>query len=259
MVEILKNGQAYFRFEHLSEQEDIKHFISSKDFGNMSLFKRKNKQQVVENRRQIAKVLETDINNFVFQQQVHGTQCPVITKQDKGKGVYSYASAIKDNDAMITREKGICLIAMAGDCAPLLFYDPKQKVIGVAHAGWRGTYKKIARKTIEKMINNFQSDPGDILAGIGPSISQKHYEVDDLVYNEFKKHISGFQTFFSKGKEKGKYYLDLWAANKEQLLQSGLKEENIEISGLCTYQQNHFFYSARRGEAGRFMAGIMIL
>ena len=95
MVEILKNGQAYFRFEHLSEQEDIKHFISSKDFGNMSLFKRKNKQQVVENRRQIAKVLETDINNFVFQQQVHGTQCPVITKQDKGKGVYSYAWQLK--------------------------------------------------------------------------------------------------------------------------------------------------------------------
>jgi YfiH family protein len=258
MVEILKNQQAYFRFEHLSEQPDIKHFISSRDFGNMSLFKSMNKQQIIENRKQIAKVLETDINNFVFQQQVHGNKVSVINISDKGKGAGNYTEGLHDNDAMITNRKGICLTAMAGDCVPILFYDPKQKVIGVAHAGWRGTYKKIAAKTIKKMIAEFNCKPYDILAGIGPSISQKHYEVDDLVYEEFKKHIAGFKKFFSEGKEKGKYHLDLWAANKTQLLQSGLQEKNIEISGLCTYKQSNLFYSARRGDKERFAAEIVL-
>jgi len=251
--------QQYFQFEHLTKYREIKHFVSTKYFGNMSLFECENKQTVIENRRKLAETVGVDFNSFVFQQQVHGTQCTIIHAEDKGKGVYSYVSAIKDNDALITNQTGICLIAMAGDCVPLLFFDPVKKVIGVAHAGWRGTYKKIALKIIEKMAAAFQCEPSDILAGIAPSISQKHYEVDDLVYNEFRKHITGFQDFFSKGKEKGKYYLDLWAANKQQLLDAGLSNENIEISGLCTYEQNDLFFSARKGEKERFMAGIMVL
>ncbi|MCF6240951.1 MAG: peptidoglycan editing factor PgeF [Bacteroidales bacterium] len=253
------NKQKYFQFKLFPQKQAILHFVSTKHFGNMSLFTAINQQTVIENRKKLASTLGIDINNFVFQQQVHGTKCTSISASDKGKGVYNYATAIKDNDAMITLEKGICLTAMAGDCVPLLFYEPEQKAIGVAHAGWRGTYKKIAQKTIEKMSLEFGCKPENIIAGIGPSVGSANYEVDDFVYNQFKMHIDNFEKFFSKGKEKGKYYLDLWAANKEQLLEMGLKRENIEISGLCSFAENDLFFSARRGDKERFMAGIMIL
>ncbi len=253
------NKKKYFHFKLFSQKSGILHFVSTKYFGNMSLYMATDIQKVIDNRKNLARVLNIDLNNFVFQQQVHGTKCSIVENKDKSKGIYSYASALNDNDAMITATKEVCITVMAGDCVPLLFFDTQNKVIAAAHAGWRGTYKKIAQKTVEKMAQMFNSKPEHIIAGIGPSISAPRYEVDDLVYNEFKKHIPGYNNFFSEGKEKGKYYLDLWAANKAQLLSAGLKEKNIEVSGLCTHADNHLFFSARRGETERFMAGIMIL
>lgn len=253
------NKPNIFTFKLFSERQELLHFVSTKYYGNMSLHNAANIQEIINNRKEFAQSLNIDINNFVFQQQVHSSSCSLISRKDKSKGVYSYESAIIDNDAMITNTKGIILTAMAGDCVPLLFFDPVNKVVAVAHAGWRGTYKKIAQKTIEKMKQVFHSNPQDIIAGIGPSISATNYEVDDLVYNEFKNYIANYQNFFSFGKEKGKYYLDLWRANKAQLLSTGLKERNIEISGLCTYSDNDLFFSARRGEKERFIAGIMLL
>ncbi len=253
------NKKKCFQFKIFSQKSGILHYVSTKYFGNMSLYTATDIQKVIENRKNLAQELNIDLNNFVFQQQVHGAKCSIVESKDKAKGVYSYASALNDNDAMITATKGVCITVMAGDCVPLLFFDTQNKVIAAAHAGWRGTYKKIAQKTVEKMTQRFNSKPKYIIAGIGPSISAPHYEVDDLVYNEFKKHIPGYNKFFSEGKEKGKYYLDLWAANKAQLLSAGLKEANIEISALCTYADNHLFFSARRGEEERFTAGIMLL
>ena len=147
---------------------------------------------------------------------------------------------------------------MGADCVPLLFYDPVQQVIGAAHAGWRGTVQKIAIETIKAMQEAFKCLPSDILVGIGPSIGPSNYEVDNVVYQEFINYFENGKAYFTKGKTTGKYYLDLWKTNKMQLLSTGVKEENIELSGICTFENNSEFFSSRRGDSGRFAAGIML-
>ncbi len=255
--ELLKNP--FFRFDLFSKHSGIIHFVSTRNLGDMSLSGQKNSGKIIENRKKLTRLLGISADAFVFQQQVHGNRCSVVLEKDKASGLLSYKSALQDNDAMISNEKGVCLMLMAGDCVPLLFYDPVQKVIGAAHAGWRGTFKKIAQSTIEKMVKTFRCEPENIIAGIGPSIGKNSYEIDTPVYKEFKKHIANFQNFFSEGKEKGKYYLDLWAANKQQLTDAGILENHIEIPGLCTYKNKDLFFSARRGDKERFVAGIMLL
>ena len=217
--------------EKLSKEQNIKHFISTRinkkdtEF-NLSLYDSDNQEQIVNNRQNLAESVNISFDNFIFQQQIHSNNVRIVTKADIGKGSLYYFDGFTDNDAMITNEVGVCLNVMAGDCVPIIFRDPIKKVISVAHAGWRGTYKQIAKTTVKKMISQFGCDACDILAGIGPSISQKNYEVDDKVYTEFEKRFENLTQIFTESSENGKYYLNLWEANKQQLISSGLKEEN---------------------------------
>ncbi len=263
MIKKEQNGLVYFQFTKLWQDTAVKHFISTRinntqtEF-NLSLYRRNSTNKIIENRKNLAKAVNIPYENFIFQQQIHSRNVSIISKTSVGKGLYDYTDGVLDNDAMITNKPGICLTVMAGDCVPILFYDSVKKVIAVAHAGWRGTYKKIAQHTVEKMTTEFGCVPSDIFAGIGPSISQKNYEVDLPVYNEFEKSFENSAQFFLKTNKKDKYYLNLWEANKLQLISVGLPEQNIEIAGLCTFEQNNLFFSARRGDEGRFVAGIML-
>ncbi|RLD76898.1 MAG: peptidoglycan editing factor PgeF [Bacteroidetes bacterium] len=263
MIQKEQNGLVYFQFDAFSQKKNIKHFISTrinnKDTSfNLSLYNRSNTNEIIENRQDLAKFVDIPFTNFIFQQQVHSKNISILTKADAGKGIQAYYDGISDNDAMITNKPGVCLTVMAGDCVPILFYDPIKKIIAAAHAGWRGTYKRVTQLTIEMMTNQFGCKASDILAGIGPSISQKNYEVDDHVYIEFEKRFDNLSQIFTNTDENGKYYLDLWEANKQQLISAGLSKENIELSNICTFDQNNLFFSARRGDKGRFVAGIML-
>jgi hypothetical protein len=140
------------------------------------------------------------------------------------------------------------------DCIPVLFFDPVQKVIGIAHAGWRGTVKEIAAKTAEVIVSRYNSDPARILVGIGPGIGPCCYEVDERVSSLFTKGFSSGEQLITE--RNGKQYLDLWEANRRQLLNTGIREENIELAGLCTACHPQTFFSHRRekGRTGRFAA-----
>jgi hypothetical protein len=181
----------------------------------------------------------------------------VIDSTHKGYGFFDHNQAIPVNDAMITNCENICLVAMGADCVPILIYDPENKAIGAVHAGWRGTAQSIAFETIKKMEFHFSSKPENLIAGLGPSIGPEVYEVDMPVYNSFLKSFSACHEIF-KPLENGKFLLDLWNANKIQLTDAGLSEKNIEISGFCTYSNHHLFFSSRKGDKGRFAAGIML-
>lgn len=253
-----------YRFEKLAGQQGIAHFITTKnkafkmDF-NICLWAVDEILTVIENRKVLASALGIPLSAFVFQQQMHTNKVTHVGHSEAGRGVNEYHSALEDNDGMITNEKGICIVVIGGDCVPLLFYDPVKQVIGAAHSGWRGTAKRIAEQTIKKMHEQHECNPADILVGIGPSISKNFYEVDEVVYEAFAKTYQNPAQFFEPGKEKGKYQLDLWKANQIQLIESGIKPENIEISGLCTYTNAEDFFSARRGESGRFGCGMMLI
>ena len=141
------------------------------------------------------------------------------------------------------------------------FLTPVRNVIGVAHAGWKGTLKSIALHTVRAMENGFGSSPHNIIVGMGPSIGPCCYEVGPEVITELKAVFSNYQNYVRHESRDGKGHLDLWKANLDQLLHAGIERKNIEMAMKCTCHNPDVFFSYRHqhGETGRFGAGISIL
>lgn len=158
---------------------------------------------------------------------------------------------IQKADLLFTDNPAVSLFMRYADCVPLLFHDPKQNVIGLAHAGWMGTVKGVAEIAIQAMVEKYKSKPEDIIAGIGPSISVDHYEIGEDVATQFREKYGSDSEKILQTRE-GKLYLDLWTANALQLKKQGV--EQIQISGLCTacHLEDWFSHRAEKGKTGRF-------
>ena len=164
-------------------------------------------------------------------------------------------SAVAETDALITADEDIMLVSFYADCVPLYFYDPVRRVVGLAHAGWMGTAKHIARHTVETMRDKLSCDPSNILAAIGPAIGMCCYEVDEAVIRTMRQ--SDIEAGWSR-KENGKYMLNLKEINEQILRKAGILPTHIEITNLCTSCQQEWFFSHRRdkGRSGRMASWI---
>lgn len=156
-------------------------------------------------------------------------------------------------DILFTNNPDVSLFMRFADCVPLLFHDPKKHVVGIAHAGWMGTVKGVAEVAVKAMRERYDSNPEDIVAGIGPSISADHYEVGEEVAAQFREKYGDDSGKILETRD-GKIYLDLWTANSLQLQKSGV--EQIQISGLCTacHLDDWYSHRAEKGRTGRFGA-----
>jgi YfiH family protein len=153
----------------------------------------------------------------------------------------------EEGDSLITRDSGFALGVFTADCLPIFLYDSRQQVIGVVHAGWRGTARGVAKKAVEKMKGFFQCQSKDILAVMGPGIGPCCYEVDHPVKEAFVG--SGFPwESISRPRGEGTWSLDLHLANSLLLEAAGIRRENIEALKLCTSCRRGEFYSYRRGD-----------
>jgi YfiH family protein len=254
------------RFDNLSRHSKvINHFVTTRHGGvsegtykslNLGMMQYDSTENILENRARVAKAIGLNPTDLVYPIQVHGTKTPRIYEGDRGKGSQSLNNAFADTDGFITNEPRLCLITMAADCVPIIFFDPVKHAVGVAHAGWKGTALKIPMHLINSMKCAFNTNPGDLVVGIGPSGGPCCYEVGDDVIEEVKKN---FDTDIVIKKVNHKTTFDMWEANRITLIESGVKPENIEISGICTITKNDMFFSARKGDGGRFMAGIYLI
>jgi YfiH family protein len=167
-------------------------------------------------------------------------------------------------DAMLADVPGVALFWAYGDCAPVLLYDTRQRVVGLVHAGWRGTAQAITARTITAMRERFDSRLNDIYAAVGPAIGSCCYEVNDAVRQSFAaERIAQEAALFveraaSDDPADVRLYLDVGASNERQLLQAGLAPDHVETSGYCTGCESDLFYSNRRGprHGGRFGVAI---
>ncbi|MBT3355940.1 peptidoglycan editing factor PgeF [bacterium] len=253
------------KFDNLSKfNTDIIHFVSQKDgFDknkteslNLSLFNAKKPEVVIAKRKKLAKKVGVSIEELVFAQQIHGDNVFIAKKDDCGSGVFKKESAIRNTDAFISKEKKVCIVILVADCVPILLFDKEKKVIAAVHAGWKGTLQEIVAKTIKKMKKDFHCKSENILAGMGPSIGSCHFEVKKDVFDKFRKAFGNYNEALMQGKKR--MFIDLWELNKQQLLQAGLLEEKIEIMEKCTVCEDDKFFSARRGQKGRFVVGIVL-
>ena len=209
---------------------------------------------VQRNRDILCELLPQKPLELIIPHQTHSTNICVI--DDTCIGMYG-KEALEDIDAVVTQLPGYCLCISTADCIPVLLYDSTKKVIAAVHACWRGTVGKIVAKTLATMKERYASEGQDIKACIGPGISLAAFEVGDEVYEAFC--AAGFDMQRIARKEE-KWHLDLWEANRLQLLDHGVKEEAIEVAGICTYQNYRDFFSARRLgiHSGRILSGIML-
>ena len=235
--------------------------VSSSPYDTLNLAFHVGDQQadVVENRKRVAAALDFAPEKLVTAEQVHGDRIMSVTAEHAGRGAADYATAITATDALITNVPGIPLATFYADCVPVMILDPVQRAIGLAHAGWKGTVQKIAQKTVCRMSEIFGTQPADCLVGIAPSIGPCCYEVDERVYGEFSRAFTGGDGFLQP-KEMGRWQLDLWAANLDQLLETGVRQENVVISRICTNcNRNQLFsYRGDSGQTGRMGAFMML-
>nr|WP_242941383.1 peptidoglycan editing factor PgeF [Lacrimispora sphenoides] len=225
---------------------------------NFTFTRGDNRYHVMENYRRMGNALGVDMERMVLSFQTHTTNVRLVTEKDAGKGIVKERD-YEDVDGLITNIPGITLVTFYADCVPLYFLDPIHQAIGLSHSGWRGTVKRMGEVTVKKMEEAFGTKAEDVIACIGPSICKECYEVGGEVAQEFMK---GFDKKYwgdiLSEKKDGKYMLDLWRANEIVLLESGIKQENIQVTDICTHCNSDFLFSHRttgneRGNLAAFL------
>jgi len=197
-----------------------------------------------DQRSYLQKKCGVGIPKVFWRKQVHGDAILIAN------GAAGSSKGCPDADAYITNEKNLPIAIRTADCVPVLIFDPLHRVIGLAHAGWRGTYKAIAVKTVQKMQEKYGSQVSDLKIVLGPSIRECCYKVGEEFRDYFPSHV----------KDRGGYlYADVIGSNRDQLLQAGVGRENILDSGICTCcNKNYFSFRRDADKAGRMISLMML-
>jgi len=240
-------------------------------------------KKVAENRRRfVPAVAGTRAARLVTLRQTHTGLVRVIEADDSPLET-AEGKAVLRGDAVMTEVPGMLLGVQVADCVPVLVADPKRKAVAAFHAGWRGTLKRIVERGIGRMRLRYGSRPEDLVAVVGPSIGACCYSVGEEVKHEFESQFAYWKELFSEVYDsdpvKEKYpllfltarapghsnigpqiHLDLWEANRRQLLDAGLSEKKVTVIGECTactrVKSGALKYFSHRGESG--FAGRMI-
>ncbi len=223
---------------------------------NLGMHVGDSKEDVLSNRAIIAKTIDLVPQHFVFAKQVHGNMAWHVSKKEAGRGAFSMDDAIEDADALVTMEKGVPLMILSADCAPVLFAGKDQKVVGAAHAGWRGATSGIITSTTTMMVDLGVS-PEALQVAIGPTIRGCCYEVDEPVaeaVRETYRRLSVHQgeALTPSVKKPGHFMLDIPTLIREELLSLGITSEHVHDTGICTHCDERFFSHRREnGRTGR--------
>lgn len=265
----LDNKLEVLQFEVFSPYCNLLHFMSTRKGGesqgdytslNLGYTGGDNKNSVDRNRKRLCQRLQIGTSMLVVPDQVHGSKIAVIDasfpKQSQDEQNYS----LRETDALITNQQDICIAVTTADCVPILIYAPDKQVAAAIHAGWRGTVAHIATHTIQRMQERFGCDPNQMRAVIAPHISQAAFEVGEEVVEIFKKNGFDCSNYGIRKETTGKMHLHLGNINRDQLINSGMLPEHIQLTDTCTYYSDNLFYSARREgiQTGRMLTGICI-
>ncbi len=259
MIAQVKNNIQFLKFNNLESFDEIIHFSSTRIGGlssnhlsslNLGYTVNDNPKNVTHNLELLANSLGFEKQQMVSPKQTHSKNIGIVKSQH---------DIFNETDALITNIPNICIFVRTADCVPILLFDPIQKAIAAIHSGWKSTIQEISKHTINLMLKEYGTKPEDIVAGIGPSIGPEVYEVGPEVAEKFNQ-MFGMNHVIKPIANSNKGYLDLWKANKQILIKSGILEHNIEVAEMCTYSNPELFYSARRdhGKTGRLATGIMI-
>lgn len=252
MKKNINNGVVYYTFNIFSETNFLPHCFSTKIGGvstgssatmNLAFKRDSQRDNVYKNFNILCDAVGFKYNDIVLIQQEHTANVEVVTEENRGN-ILLKPNDLGVIDGVVTNKSGVTLATLHADCVPIYFYDPIKKVIGLCHAGWKGTVDGIAEVTLTKMVKTYGCNVEDILVGIGPSIGVCCFEVDKPVKDEFETKLP-FCSKYIKNSKNNKYNIDMWQINKEILMENGVLDNNIEIGNICTKCNCDIFHSHR--------------
>lgn len=260
ILHVKRDGFEYLQFKMLNEYSEIKHAYILKPLDLRS----HNENDVVANYKAVFDDLNIKIGSLLRPIQKHTNTVEIIENKKKENEPDIYMDYLDNVDGVITSKEGITLATTNADCILFLIYDPVKKVIANVHSGWRGTFQKIVKVAIEKMMNNYSSVPSDLIVCICPSIRKCHFEVDEDVKQECEKifedtdRLNEIIECVGEKDGKTKYVIDTVLINRIVLEDLGVKIENIIDSGICSYCSKELVHS-RRGDGLDFGLGSAII
>lgn len=184
------------------------------------------------NRERFINKIGVKPENLISADLVHGNNVEIVTQKNAG--------LVPKTDGLITNQKGLYLAITVADCLPIVIYHPKKELIALLHAGWRGLDLKIIEEGIKKLKDEFDVDLGELIVSVGPGIGVCHYKVGEDVLGKFSEYGEAINN------RDGKYFLNLKLVALQQLMDVGLKRENIEVSNICTYCEADVYFSSRK-------------
>ena len=258
MVRTQFESLVYYQFKSLLQQ-DLIHGVFTRHGGvspdpwhslNLGSTVGDAPDKVAENRQRLFSALDRPVRSVFDAWQVHSANVVVA---DRPRNDRPHTKG----DIILTDDPGVTLLMRFADCVPILLFDPRRRAIGIAHAGWLGTVRRAAEFAVQAMVQTFQSDPADMLAGLGPSIGPDHYTVGAEVVEQIEGSF-GRAASRHLDHRNGKTYLDLWSANRALLQEQGVVQ--IEVAQICTACHTNDWYSHRSegGKTGRFGVAIAL-
>ena len=243
-----KNGISYLQFRELSKL-GIKHAYILKCDGFEFKYRGRTakKEEIEKAYKPVCEMLDLEYDNLILPIQRHTDNIRYIDK------IYE-RFLLGGVDGLVTNKKDLVLATTNADCILYLLYDKRKKVIGNIHSGWRGSYQRIIEKAVDKMINEFNCSPEDIIVCVCPSIRKCCFEVDkdvkDMFYEKFS-FLENIDNFILNGYKPGKYFIDTVGINKCLLKNKGIDRENIYDSNICSLCNNDLIHSYR-GEGAEY-------
>jgi YfiH family protein len=249
------DGVPYYNFETLTGHQALVHAVFTRLGGvsappyealNVGHSVGDDHENVEANHRLVYETLGISDADVVTARQVHGNRVAVVDTKDVGR-------VVPETDALVTAVPGVFLLLRFADCLPILLYDPEKQIVGIGHAGWRGTGAAVGQQMVRVMVESLGSDPAQLMASLGPAIGPCCYRVGKEVVEAVAPTLQDRQRAIRHLGD-GAFSLDLWEANRQHLLSRGVR--SIETSHICTACRSGEFFSHRAdaGTTGRFAA-----
>lgn len=221
-------------YNFFSQDEDVVAVMSTQEDGDMQL--QAKSDHVKLNRCQFCEKNHIEVERVVSAQLAHSTNVAIVESAEQ--------KIFEDTDALVTRAKNVFLSLTSADCFPVLFYEREQKIVGIAHAGWRGVVGEIVPRTINVMTRE-GANPRKIRVAVGPGISPHFCDFD---FADVIKHFGFYNQdkYIAEGSTMNKVKVDLRKIILDQLKHYDIAEENVHDCAECTYANQHKFFSARR-------------
>ena len=246
MQKLKKNNRIYFEFELFKQFPQLTAFVTTRSCGNLVL----NKDEVLSD-------WSINSSKLVTAEQVHGANVSHVT--DAKITLADNSKQIAQTDGLIG-VRNLASMILTADCAPVFIFDPKNQLTCLIHAGWRGLHKRIITQAVQKLQQEFGSNPEELFVAVGPLLAKSDYQVrQDLVEAFGQSHGQTAKNFFSQ--HQGKIFFDLEKAILFDLEKTGIKPTQTEVSGVSTGQSLEHFYSHRveKGKTGRFASLMLII